>query len=415
MSGPAQPPPGTRPGLSLAMIVKDEERLLPRALASARPWVDEIVVVDTGSTDRTPEIAREFGARVYSHPWQQDFALHRNQSFSYATEPWIFYLDADEELDQASGPLLHRVISQAAAEINCVLVDLYNLLPGGGQELVRLPRVFRRTPDLHFVGRVHNQPVYQGQPLLAPIRLYHYGYGLDEATMAAKHRRRLEMISRWVAAEPENWRARYHWAQTLVSRPESTSEAIEAGEQALELALAAEANSRDVSYLYLVLLQALERDPARHAETCRYAEAWQRLTPFHPDPWFYLAWSWFRQRDWPRVSQAAAVYCRLLAEAPTREEMVNFNLFTAEQLFRVLSLWTLAEAAQEREPEALAVFERTFRLPRAEEIGWGLVLSARELGLARLPALLARRAARAHPSWAWPQSVLAGGPGPGPA
>lgn len=80
------------------MIVKNEERLLSRCLASVRALVDEIVVVDTGSSDRTVEIAESFGAQVYHTAWENDFSKARNLSLKHATKDWILVLDADEEL-----------------------------------------------------------------------------------------------------------------------------------------------------------------------------------------------------------------------------------------------------------------------------------------------------------------------------
>ncbi len=85
-----------KPGVSLCMIVKDEEANLARCLASVKPIVDEMVVVDTGSTDRTKDIAEFFGARVYDFDWSGDFAEARNFSLSKAKGDWILIMDADE-------------------------------------------------------------------------------------------------------------------------------------------------------------------------------------------------------------------------------------------------------------------------------------------------------------------------------
>ena len=92
----AQPAKGLT--LSLCMIVKDEEEMLPRSLAAVKDAVDEMIVVDTGSTDRTVEIAESFGAKVLHHEWTGDFSAARNVSFDAATSDWIVYLDADEVL-----------------------------------------------------------------------------------------------------------------------------------------------------------------------------------------------------------------------------------------------------------------------------------------------------------------------------
>ena len=85
--------------VSLTMIVKDEEKNLPHCLDSVRGIFDEIVVVDTGSTDRTRSSAREFGARVFEFPWIDDFAAARNASLAHATGDYAFWLDADDVID----------------------------------------------------------------------------------------------------------------------------------------------------------------------------------------------------------------------------------------------------------------------------------------------------------------------------
>jgi GT2 family glycosyltransferase len=88
-----------RPKVSLTMIVKDEENNLPHCLESVRGVFDEIVVVDTGSTDRTIEIARSFGAEVFEFAWIDDFAAARNEALAHATGDYAFWLDADDVVD----------------------------------------------------------------------------------------------------------------------------------------------------------------------------------------------------------------------------------------------------------------------------------------------------------------------------
>jgi glycosyltransferase involved in cell wall biosynthesis len=95
--------------ISLAMIVKDEETSLARCLKSVETLVDEIIIVDTGSTDKTVEIARGFGACVRHFKWRDDFAAARNESLKYCLNPWVLILDADEAID----PLDHEKIKDA--------------------------------------------------------------------------------------------------------------------------------------------------------------------------------------------------------------------------------------------------------------------------------------------------------------
>src|SRR5689334_14830292 len=98
------------PTLSLCMIVRDAERSLAEALQSARPFMDEMVVVDTGSVDATREIARQMGARLYEFPWSDDFSAARNESLDRATGDWIFWMDADDVLPPESGQELRRLV-----------------------------------------------------------------------------------------------------------------------------------------------------------------------------------------------------------------------------------------------------------------------------------------------------------------
>src|SRR5207244_8503320 len=96
--------------LSLCMIVRDAERSLAAALDSARPFVDEIIVIDTGSTDGTRKIAEDRGARVFDFVWRDDFSAARNYSLEQATGDWIFWMDADDVLPPQSGATLIRLI-----------------------------------------------------------------------------------------------------------------------------------------------------------------------------------------------------------------------------------------------------------------------------------------------------------------
>jgi len=92
--------------LSICMMVKNEADNLRRCLPSLKGIADELIVIDTGSTDDTMKIAESAGAKVFEHPWENDFSKHRNQSVSYATGDWVFIIDADEELflEDATSP-----------------------------------------------------------------------------------------------------------------------------------------------------------------------------------------------------------------------------------------------------------------------------------------------------------------------
>src|SRR5262249_46480551 len=109
---PSGPIRGSNPEieLSLAMIVRDEAPRLAECLASIRPHVDEMVVVDTGSTDRTRDLARDRGARVFEFPWCDDFAAARNASLLPCRGAWIFWMDADDVISAACGRGLRELV-----------------------------------------------------------------------------------------------------------------------------------------------------------------------------------------------------------------------------------------------------------------------------------------------------------------
>jgi tetratricopeptide (TPR) repeat protein len=166
--------------LSLCMIVKDEAQNLGRCLASAQAWVDEIIVVDTGSTDETVAIAESFGAKVSHFPWCNDFAAARNYSLSLASGAWILVLDADEELvvQPNHSQDWRQHLEQLTWQINLKDADATAGLTG-----MATPRLFRNLPDLIYAGAYHEALLYQGQPIPSPqsgvlptLEICHYGY-----------------------------------------------------------------------------------------------------------------------------------------------------------------------------------------------------------------------------------------------
>ncbi|NEP72080.1 MAG: tetratricopeptide repeat protein [Okeania sp. SIO2G4] len=138
--------------LSFCIIVKNEEKNLPRCLASVKDTVDEMVVLDTGSTDRTPEIAQEFGAKVHYFEWCNDFAAARNESLKYVTGDWVLVLDADEYLS----PKIAPHIQEAIKSDHYILINLIREEIGAQQSPYSLvSRLFRNHPEIKFSRPYH--------------------------------------------------------------------------------------------------------------------------------------------------------------------------------------------------------------------------------------------------------------------
>jgi len=211
-----------RQTISACMIVKNEEELLPQCLNSIRNWVDEIIVVDTGSTDRTVEIAESFGARVFHQEWTKDFSFHRNYSIDQATGDWIFIIDADEEFVENDLASLRRSLSQDKYRI--ISINVYNLDQDTGQVTSFLPsvRFFRRDAEFRYDGIVHNQLQYDldEEILRLGIRLNHYGYNLSAEKMQRKMARSRELLEKQLTDDPDNCFVHFNYAQLLRSGAE---------------------------------------------------------------------------------------------------------------------------------------------------------------------------------------------------
>ena len=168
--------------LSIAMIVKNEEKNLPRCLESLKGLFAEIVIVDTGSIDRTPKIAKDYGAKLYYHAWENNFAKHRNQSFSYATGDWIFQIDADEELifhNNRSPRILLNFLSQVRHDIHAIGIEILNIYRDAENVSGFAPRIFRNG-KVKYKRKIHNEPMYKGDTGLFTFgRLNHTGMTLS--------------------------------------------------------------------------------------------------------------------------------------------------------------------------------------------------------------------------------------------
>lgn len=190
--------PDDAPLLSACMIVKDEEDVLAEALTAVREFVDEIVVYDTGSTDRTREIAHEHGARVIEGYWNDHFGDARNRSLAHCTGQWILWVDADEVI---TGDLADaRARLSAAGDVNAFLIGIQSITDYGtglsGRQLQA--RLFRRN-RLTWTSRLHEQGVDRvtGSNLLGPelpgVTLVHSGYTLMRTNYKNKGERNVRL------------------------------------------------------------------------------------------------------------------------------------------------------------------------------------------------------------------------------
>ncbi len=209
----------TQPLLSLAMMVKNEEDFLEDALRSAMSFCDELVVVDTGSTDRTVQIARDLGARVSHFAWCDDFSAARNETLRQSRGRFVAVLDADERFrGKRPAEVRSLLVAGPAWPFEGVSLPVINTtLEGDVISTFRSVRIFGNDPSrLAYVGRVHNQlraladegPKIQAR-LLDTLEVVHLGYDARVYRDRKKAERSLPLIEASMRDEPKNLRWRY--------------------------------------------------------------------------------------------------------------------------------------------------------------------------------------------------------------
>jgi len=216
--------------ISLCIIARDEERFLEGCLASVQGVVSQIVLVDTGSTDRTRAIAEAAGALVVDHPWADDFAAARNAALPHATGDWILVLDADERLAPGAGAAIHAALQNPnfvlgllplsdASRLDATAAEVLDGTARRGEPFL-LPRLIRRLPDLVWKGRLHENVAdwisrngRRGTHVRADI--VHYGAVPELRAARGKGDRNLRILELQCAEDPE---AVFAWAYLAAER-----------------------------------------------------------------------------------------------------------------------------------------------------------------------------------------------------
>ncbi len=198
--------------ISACLIVCNEEKNLPRCLASIAPVVDEIVVIDSGSSDGTVTLAQSFGARVIPQPWL-GYVGQKNFALDQAAHPWVLSIDADEELSPEFAAAITKLRQDPAADppgapngytVSRLVFYRGKWIRHGDWYPDRLVRLFRRAAARFTGGRVHEKLEIAGRHPLLPGELHHYTY-TDPADRAARSRHYAEL-----------------WAQTALEKGRRT-------------------------------------------------------------------------------------------------------------------------------------------------------------------------------------------------
>jgi glycosyltransferase involved in cell wall biosynthesis len=197
------------------MIVKNEEDSLQRCLGSVRDFVDEIIIVDTGSTDKTVEIAQSFGAKIYYFEWNDNFADARNHSLSKATKDWILVMDADDEFEREDKWKLLNITENKVIGANayCGRTICYSgEVPDKNSIIMNMNiRLIKNHRGYKFEGSIHEQIVLAPEDLGNPyalvaidIRFHHYGYLVSVIAAKDKHTRNIGLIEKELKKNSQN-------------------------------------------------------------------------------------------------------------------------------------------------------------------------------------------------------------------
>lgn len=197
--------------LSICMIMRDEAKNLERCLSSVTPLIDqglaELVIVDTGSVDRSIAIAQRYTDKIYCHEWENSFSKARNQSLQYCNGEYVFILDADEELpESAIQGLMATFTGTEYTQFDTFMLNVisYTVLTLDQYAVMAQPRIFRNDCRFHYSSAVHNQPVCTPPVKTTTIDILHYGYIMTPDIREKKYIRTTTLLKKEIQNNPRH-------------------------------------------------------------------------------------------------------------------------------------------------------------------------------------------------------------------
>ena len=338
--------------ISLCMIVRDEEEYLAACLHSVEAVVAEMVIVDTGSADRTMDVARQFGARCYSVPWGHDFAAVRNISLRHATGDYILVLDADEVLTARGCEALQKCLIDFP-DADAFFVHILNQTDGDGMREVEESlnvRFFRNNPQYHFSGALHEQIAEsilhadpRGTIFDSAIELLHHGYLKNVVAGKGKKERNLEIAMREAQDHPGDGFRAFNLGMEYV-RLEQFHNAIEVFQDVRKWSAP---DALWVSRFYKIYASTLMRC-GEWEQAGTILEDGLNLFPDYTDLHYLKGVCLFQKREWPLALQCFAK-CIAMGDPPIPPYTVEKGISTYRPYFAMgqafQSLGKIAEAA----------------------------------------------------------------------
>jgi glycosyltransferase involved in cell wall biosynthesis/Tfp pilus assembly protein PilF len=361
------------PKISVCLIAKNEEKSIDRCLNSIEEIADEIIFVDTGSTDQTADIAKKYTDKIYFHPWNDSFSEARNHYLDHATGDWIFQIDADEELVKEGIPVIRKAVQDPT--IDAVMVEIASRMRNGrGESFHCVERIFRNNGRIHYEGRVHNRLVGITNAKIFPIRLIHYGYDLDAESSQKKFNRTVSLLKKDLEDDPNNPMT-YHYLGCSYLFQGMFEQSYEASKKAIELSSAR--NDPNLIYLwshYNAAASCYKLKNLAEAETISLSALKQY--PNHVDSHFILSLVYFDRQQWGKLIFHGREYIRL-SQLQQKSPQAFGNLVTSslKEEWNIGALVGIAYAelgdrkkAEEMFQKAMDLAPEPFRVPRAAGI-----------------------------------------------
>ena len=262
---------------ALVLIARNEAAAIERCLSSLRPWVDAMLVLDTGSTDQTVRLARDAGARVEHFEWIDDFAAARNHALGLADADWHIVLDADEWLS-VGGEVLAALRHTAPDFVGAIRIDSdFGAAAGGACAPSWISRVLPRA--VRYSGRIHEQPIHALPLRRLAVHAGHDGY--RPQALAAKQGRNAALLERALQDAPDDGYLLYQLGKdhAVYERFDAAAVCFERASQALK---ASDSHAHDLLVRWLFALKKC----GRHEDAVQLAEANRLRWDASPDYWF---------------------------------------------------------------------------------------------------------------------------------
>lgn len=305
------------PTLSLCMIVRDNASTIKPCLESIFPWVDELIVVDTGSLDDTPSIARSYGAKVFTFPWIDDFSAARNESIRHARGEWLFWMDSDDTIPAACGEEIRRVARGNHID-NTLGYVVQVRCPGPTPDeftTVDHVKLFRNHPAIRFEFRIHEQLLPSirrqgGDVGWTKAHVVHSGSDPSDTGRAKKYVRDLRILELELQERPEHPFALFNFGMTYADMNEHET-AITYLERSLAASSPGESHLRKV---YAILANSLTeiQEKDRAWDVCQES---RKLFPEDRELLFRHAMLCHGRGD---LAEAEASYLKTLSEQQER-------------------------------------------------------------------------------------------------